>query len=260
MSKVLKLERKNEKTGKLQSTGRMEIKNKSNDFAELYFYGDIVSSSWDKWEDEDRCPQDVVDFLNELNGVKNIDIHINSGGGSVFAGLAIYNVLKRHSAYKTVYVDGLAASIASVIALAGDRVIIPKTAQFMVHKPMLGICAFVNAIDFRKMADDLDEIEVTLMNVYEENLRDGVDIETIREFVQAETWMSGEVASQYFNIETSEGLDVVACTSDYFNQYKNTPKTFMKKSHISDTNTVADNAITTTSNKKQKIKLELDLI
>lgn len=258
MSKVLKLERKNEKTGKLQSTGRMEIKNKSNDFAELYFYGDIVSSSWDKWEDEDRCPQDVVDFLNELNGVKNIDIHINSGGGSVFAGLAIYNVLKRHSAYKTVYVDGLAASIASVIALAGDRVIIPKTAQFMVHLPY----AFTigNSIELRKVADDLDVATETLMNVYKENLKDGVDIETVREMVVAETWMSGEVASQYFNIETSEGLDVVACTSDYFNQYKNTPKTFMKKSHISDTNTVADNAIKTTSNKKQKIKLELDLI
>ncbi|WP_330594436.1 Clp protease ClpP, partial [Clostridioides difficile] len=69
-----------------------------------------------------------------------MNIYINSGGGSVFAGMAIYNMLKRHEGFKTVYVDGIAASIASVIALAGDRVVIPQNAYFMIHKPWIGLC------------------------------------------------------------------------------------------------------------------------
>ena len=128
MNKILELKNKDLRTGKEKLVGKMEIKNQTNTSAELYFYGDIVSSTWSKWEKEDKCPQDVADFLNEIKNTNELSIYINSGGGSVFAGISIYNMLKRHSAYKTVYVDGLAASIASVIALAGDKVIIPATA------------------------------------------------------------------------------------------------------------------------------------
>lgn len=67
--------------------------------------------------------------------MSSINIHINSGGGSVFGGIAIYNMLKRNSAQKTVYIDGIAASIASVIAMAGDRIIVPANATMMIHKP-----------------------------------------------------------------------------------------------------------------------------
>lgn len=95
---------------------------------ELYFYGDIVSDEMDKWQDTDTCPQDVQNILKQIDENKPLDIYINSGGGSVFAGLAIYNMLKRNKAQKTVHIDGLAASIASVIAMAGDKIIMPSNA------------------------------------------------------------------------------------------------------------------------------------
>lgn len=244
MSKILELKNKNKKVGSI------EIKNSSRNKSELYFYGDIVSSTWGCWESEDRCPQDVTDFLKNIDDNSDIDIYINSGGGSVFAGLAIYNQLKRYNGFKTVYVDGIAASISSVIALAGDRIVIPKNALFMIHKPWSS--TWGNANDLRKMADSLDACEESILAVYKENLKEGVDIETIKEMVNNETWLTGEQAEQYFNIETYEGLDVVACTSDYFNNYKKIPSEIKSKKE-NDSNKELES-------KKAKLLLELDLI
>ncbi|EGT4137959.1 Clp protease ClpP [Clostridium perfringens] len=226
VSKILELKNKDRKTGQEKVVGKMEIKNEFEDRADLFFYGDICSSTWGCWEDEDKCPQDVADFLKDLDNNKEINIYINSGGGSVFAGLAIYNQLKRHPANKTVYVDGLAASISSVIALAGDKVIIPKNAQFMIHKPWSW--AIGNANDLRKTADSLDSCEQSILNVYEENLKDGVDIETIKQFVNDETWFTGEEAAKYFNIDVQEESELVACASEYFEKYKNIPRNLFK--------------------------------
>ena len=96
--------------------GKMEICNQTDISADLNIFGDIVSDEWGKWCDDDTCPTDISEFLKNLEGVQEINLHINSGGGSVFAGIAIYNMLKRHSAKITTYNDGIAASIASVIA------------------------------------------------------------------------------------------------------------------------------------------------
>lgn len=222
MGKVLEFKSKH-KTG-----GTMEIKNQTEDKAELYFYGDIVSDWWGAWQDEDQYPDAIRDFLKGVED-KDLDIFVNSGGGSVFAGLAIYNMLKRHKGYKTVYVDGMAASIASVIALAGDKVIIPSNAFLMIHKPWFGLWGGFNADEFRKMADDLDAIEKGIMNVYKENLKEGVDIETIQELVNEETWLNGEEAAEYFNIEVGVENKAVACVSDYFNSYKNVPEELLVK-------------------------------
>ena len=115
--------------------GKMEIRNQTETKAQLNIYGDIVSDQWGKWSDDDTCPSDISEFLKNLEGASEIEMHINSGGGSVFAGIAIYNMLKRSKATVTTYIDGIAASIASVIACAGDRVIIPKNGTFMIHKP-----------------------------------------------------------------------------------------------------------------------------
>lgn len=100
--------------GKSRQCGSMMIKNQTDTSADLYFYGDIASETWQSdWYEEDMAPGDVKEFLDELTGTEKINIHINSGGGSVFGGIAIYNMLKRNDAYKTVYIDGLAASIPS---------------------------------------------------------------------------------------------------------------------------------------------------
>ena len=186
----------------------LQVKNQTETSADLHFYGDIVSSWWGAWDDTDQYPEKVKDFLDESKG-KDLNIYVNSGGGSVFAGMAIYNMLKRHKGYKTVYVDGLAGSIASVIALAGDKVIIPNNAYFMIHKPW--VWASGNANELREQADILDTIEEGIMNVYNENLKDGVNIEDVKEMVNNETWLTGEEATNYFNVEISNSIEAVAC-------------------------------------------------
>lgn len=222
MSKMLEFRAKG-KDGKLNKVGNMEFRNESSS-QELYFYGDIVSDSWGKWCDEDRCPQDVLEILNSIDEGKDLNIYINSGGGSVYAGLTIYHQLKRKKCNKVVRVDGLAASIASVIMLAGDTVIIPKTAQIMIHEPWMGIWGGFNAKEFRKMADDLDACGETILNVYAENLKEGVSIDKIREMMSEETWLTGDKAAQYFDVEVEDSAMAVACASSYFDKYKNIPQ------------------------------------
>lgn len=236
----------------------MNIKNQTSTSADLYIYGDIINNTGWKWDDSDVMPDDVKNLLDEILDVKDLNIYVNSGGGSVFAGLAIYNMLKRSKANKTVYVDGVAASIASIIALAGDRVIIPSNAFLMIHKPWSGM--YGNSNDFRKMAEDLDRIESGIMNVYKENLKDGIDISTIQEMVDAETWLNGEEAEKYFNVEVIDASDVAACASDYFDKYNKTPNKIVKSKEEPKTLTVPK----ISDSEKQKFMMEwqneLDLL
>ena len=104
-----------------------EFKNEG-ERAALYLYGEISTESW--WGDE-VTPKEFKEDLDACSGP--LDVHINSGGGEVFAGQAIYNMLKRYDGDVTVYIDGLAASIASVIAMAGDRIVMPANALLMIH-------------------------------------------------------------------------------------------------------------------------------
>lgn len=197
-------------------------KNETPTSAELYFYGDIVSNWYGAWDDSDQYPEAIRDFLKE-HDEKNLNIYINSGGGSVFAGLAIYNMLKRYKGYKTVYVDGIAASIASVIAFAGDRVIVPSNAFIMIHKPW--VYCEGNSEDFRKAADDLDALETGIINVYQEHIADGVEIDDIKNMVAAETWLNGREAAKYFNIEVGGAKE---CAAKLTHQYSNAPQEVIK--------------------------------
>ena len=200
----------------------LEIKNFTDTTCDLYFYGDIVDSWLGAFDDMDQYPEAIKNFLDEAKD-KNINIYINSGGGSVFAGMAIYNMLKRHKGYKTVYVDGLAGSIASVIALAGDKIVIPKNAYFMIHKPWCSSAG--NSNDFREMANTLDKVEQGILNVYKDNLASEILYDEVVEMVNNETWLTGEEASKYFaNVEIVEPLQLVACTSDLYSKYNNIPK------------------------------------
>lgn len=204
----------------------LEIKNFTDTTCDLYFYGDIVDSWLGAWDDADQYPQAIKEFLDQAKD-KDINIYINSGGGSVFSGMAIYNMLKRHKGYKTVYIDGLAGSIASVIALAGDKVIIPSNAYFMIHKPWCSSAG--NSNELREMANTLDKIEEGIINVYSENLAEGVDIEDIKSMVNDETWLTGVEASKYFNVEVSNSVQAVACVSDYFDKYNKVPSDISKE-------------------------------
>ena len=235
------------KNGK--NIGSMSLSAQDNDSAKLYFYGDIVSESWESdWYKESKCPQDIVDFFAEIDRYKAIDIYINSYGGSVFAGLAIYNILKRHQGKKTVYIDGIAASIASVIALAGDEVFCPSNAQLMIHKPWLYIAG--NADDIRKAAEQLDVAQESIVAVYMQYVKDGITEEQVNQMVNAETWLIGEKAAEVFNITVTDAVNIAACAhSTYIDKYKNVPEAMKKQ----DTETKNNDEV-------ERLRLELDLI
>lgn len=229
MPKILKLQ-KRDKDNRYRDVGSIEIRNETETEADLCFYGDINSESlgeYQKYYPEDKAPKDVQDFLDQISGVSRINVHINSGGGSVFGGIAIYNILKRHDAEITVYVEGIAASIASVIAMAGDRIIIPANAQMMIHKP--SSIAWGNAEDIRKTADILDGCQKVILNTYMQHTKEGVTAEEIDALINAETWKNGEEWQEYFDIEVSERSSAAACASDYFEGYKNMPEALKKK-------------------------------
>ena len=173
--------------------------------------------------------------------------------------MAIYNMIKRHQGHKTVYVDGLAGSIASVIALAGDKVIIPSNAYMMIHKPWTH--TYGNSNELREQADVLDTIEEGIMNVYKDNLKDGIDIELVREMVNNETWLTGEEALNYFNVEVSQGIDAVACVSDYYDRYSKVPKTILNDLKMENKMSKKSEEIENKSNlEKEKFLLQLELM
>lgn len=177
---------------------------KLNNSAELILYGDISSESW--WGDE-ITPKQMADELLALGNVSEILVRINSGGGDVFAGVAIHSMLKRHEANVTVYVDGLAASIASVIAMAGDKIIMPKGSMMMIHNPWSWTVG--EAKDFRKMADTLDTIRESMLEIYSE--RTGMKPDDIKELLDAETWLTAtEAVAKGFATEVEESQSVAA--------------------------------------------------
>ena len=188
----------------------------------LYFYGDIVSSVWDKWGNDDKCPQDVADLLNAIPNDAQLDIYINSGGGDVHAGIAIYQQLTRRTGVNVIHVDGLAASIASVIAMAGDDIIVPASAQIMIHKPWSLVGG--NADELRKTADILDLCQQSIVNIYMGKTLKGIEQETIESMMNDETWLTGSDAAQFFKITVDDVPAAAACRSAYFGKYKHAPK------------------------------------
>ena len=212
----------------------LSVKNETLTSADLFFYGDIVSDWWGAWNDTDQYPEAIREFLKGCEG-KDLNIYINSAGGSVFAGIAIYNMLSRHKGFKTVHVDGMAASVASVIALAGDRVIVPSNAFLMIHKPWAECTG--NADDCRKMADDLDAVEAGILNVYKAHLAEGATIEDIQRMVTEETWLNGEEAAKYFAVETGEAKAYAAKITETAQTYGKIPDQIIKSARAARDNT-----------------------
>lgn len=191
------------------------IKAKANDTAEISIYDEIgfwgVSAA--------SFAQDLKSCGNNL---KQINLHIHSPGGDVFDGIAIYNLLKNHPANVTVYIDGLAASMASVIAMAGNEVIMPENAMMMIHKPW-GIQGG-DAEDMRKYADLLDKVENTLIPAYAN--KTGKTPEELAEMLSAETWLNGkECVEQGFADKLAEPLVAMASIkSRKLEDFENMPK------------------------------------
>lgn len=157
--------------------------------SDLYLEGEIANETW--WGDE-VTPKAFREELAKCNG--KITVHLNSPGGDVFAGVSIYNALKDYAKKKKcdviVKVDGLAASIASVVAMAGTEVIMAPGSMMMVHNPWS--MGAGSAEELRKMADVLDEIKESVIPIYEE--KTGKTHDEIEDIMDAETWMSAERA------------------------------------------------------------------
>lgn len=204
----------------------MKVLNEST--AEIDIYGAIESEGWFSESSAKRFNNE----LKELGDVSKIYLNINSPGGDVFEGQAIYSMLKRHKAHIVARIDGCAASIASVIAMAGDTVSMPNNAMLMIHDPWT--FAIGNSREMRKVADDLDKINESIVNTYL-NKTDGKTTESnIRTMMQEETWLSADDALNYgFIDEITEEVKVAASIDKSFaERYKNVPKNLMRNDEL----------------------------
>lgn len=197
--------------------------------AELTVYGDIG-----EWLDVDSRK-----FTRELKQItaKQISVRINSGGGSVFTAQAILSSLRRHKAEIIVYIDGIAASAASVIAMAGDLIVMPSNAMMMIHNPSIG--AWGESKDMRKTADILDKVRDTIVAAYKE--KTGLEESKIVDLMNEETWLTANEAVELgFADEVENYQDIAASMNSgtmFVNgvqvdasNFKNLPQSWFKNS------------------------------
>jgi ATP-dependent Clp protease protease subunit len=217
---------------------------------ELTLYGEISNETW--WGDE-VTPKEFKADLDNLGEIDTLNIYINSPGGDVFAGQTIYSILKRHKAHKNIYIDGLAASIASVIAMAGNTIFMPKNAMMMIHNPWT--VGMGNADEFRKLAEDLDKIRESLIAAYENH--SVLTRDEIIEIMDSETWLTATECEEYgfCDVVEEEKNMVASIDVEVLGRYRNTPKVFLTEEPKSEKNG---------QNKerellKQKLLIELEL-
>ena len=160
---------------------------------DLHIYGPIVDAAgWFVDENEVTTPGKIRAALADAGNVDQINVHINSPGGSVFAGQAIHNMLQQHPANVTVYVDGLAASIASIIAMCGNKIVMPPGAMMMIHNPLVSIWGTYEAADMREMAGFLDKVKESLVATYCGRCSKTKD--EVTDIMDATTWLTAEDA------------------------------------------------------------------
>jgi HK97 family phage major capsid protein/ATP-dependent Clp endopeptidase proteolytic subunit ClpP len=162
------------------------MKQQDEDEAEIVIYGDIGEGFFSEGIGADQFQKE----LKALGAKKRITVCINSPGGSVFEGLAIYNQLEMHKAEIVVRIDGLAGSIASVIAMAGDTVLMPENAMMFIHDPWSMVAG--DAEDMRKAADALDKIKLSILSAYRK--KTGLSDDELARMMTEETWMLAEEA------------------------------------------------------------------
>lgn len=186
---------------------------------------DQIGPSWLGMIDAKSVSREIAN----AGEVSKIDVHINSPGGDVWEGLAIFNILKDHAANVRVKVDGVAASSASVIAMAGDVIEIPKNALLMIHNPWSFAMGYSE--DMRKQADVLDKHRDAIIETYLTKTSKSKD--EVAALMDDETWFSGEEAVEAgFATKTSGEIKVSAAATasavnDIATKYRRTPTNFL---------------------------------
>ena len=178
---------------------------KSESEAEILLYDEIASFDDEDWGYINA--KGLINRIKALGNIKSISLRINSLGGNVFEAQAMYSYLKYHPANITVRIDGIAASAASVVAMAGDKIIMPENTMMMIHNPIGDVVG--NAEEIRELADFLDKVRDTIANVY--IAKTGLDREKIISMMNDETWMTATEAHDLkFCDEVTEGVAVTA--------------------------------------------------
>lgn len=175
---------------------RMQLNPEMKNEADLELYDDI-GEEYDWWTGKTSgiSAESITQFLRENKDVDTINVHINSNGGFVFEGITIHNVLKGSGKTINVIIDGLAASIASVIAMAGDTVKMYPTSQMMIHNCWT-YCQG-NANELRKIADQMDGIMESSKIAYLSKAKDKLPKETLDELLDEETYLTAQMCYDY---------------------------------------------------------------
>ena len=198
----------------------LAVKEDTSNEADLYLYNVIDDYAYEGYSDS---ADSILKDINDLGDIKQLNVFINSPGGSVFEGISIKNMLERQKlkgCFINVVIDGLAASIASVIAMAGDKISMPENALMMVHRASCG--CFGNADEMRKQIEVLDKIDIVLTNTYVNRsggLLSKEDVQAM--FNSGDTWLTAEEAKNYgLCDEITESLKVAACakSTDFENK------------------------------------------
>lgn len=227
---------------------KLVIKNEIQNEGTLFMYGDIYMSSY---YDGDITPKQVIEAIASMGDIDTLNIHLNSNGGDVFAGIAIKNHLEALNIKIKIYVDALAASIASVIAQAASKgcLFMYSNTMMMIHDPWT-VCVG-NAKELRDAADRIDKIsDSTIIESYMKRAK--VTEDDVRELMGKESWLSAKDAYEKgFCDEIIESNSTVDCyKSKIVNSFRNVPANLIKNQiEETDLSKIVENKI-----------LEIDLI
>ena len=195
----------------------LKVKNETSTSAEIYIYGTIIDdedATWyEYWKGKEgidgyQFPQELRRQLDGLKG-KELTVYINSYGGSIPAGVAMANMIKRHDARTTAIVDGYCCSIATQIFFSANKCRMHKNSYLMIHKPFSYVMG--NAIEMRKAAEALDTLQEGLESTYMSKVLENVTSQDIHNMVEDEIWLTGEEAIKTFEIELMESQKTLNC-------------------------------------------------
>lgn len=214
-----------------------QITNLKNKSAKILIYDRIGTNFWGEGVSAKQLVKDI-----QALDVNTIKVHINSPGGNVFDGNAIYNALVAHKATIEVKIDGIAASIASVVAMSGESVEMPENAMMMVHNPQGGVVG--SAIDMRKIADALDKVKLGLVAAYRD--KSGLKDDEVSGLMDDETWITAQEAIDYGFADKMTARVAIQANIEDFSQFKNVPADFLS-------------SLSNKMPKKEKRKMEITL-
>ena len=187
------------------------FKNNADGEAELLLYGEISDASW--YGDE-VTPKKFAEDLAACEG-KALTVRVNSPGGDVFAAQAIYSQLKAYAGKVTVRIDGICASAATVIACAGDTVVMPQNTIYMIHNPKSAMLGYFDAVQLAKVSDRLSAVKQTIVNVYMERVQHTLSEVQVKHKMDNEEWITADKAKEYgFVDEIGEEIPVENCWKD----------------------------------------------